>query len=103
MCRSLRRASPRVAFRLRLRRGYGLPGRHLLGPLADQIRQAGDLTRTPHSILKIGPEVDAESPARLLQACEGVPGLAAQVTSRTSTDLPLLDVVPKMAFAQVVV
>jgi hypothetical protein len=55
--KSLGRSFHRVAFRLRLRRGYGLPGRHLLGPLADQFRQAGDLTRTPHSVLKIGPEV----------------------------------------------
>src|SRR5438270_12806425 len=101
VARSLRRSPHRAAIRLRQRRGPGLPGRHLLRLLSDQLRPAGDWAGTPHAVLKIGPEVHSQPPARLLEAGERVPRRAARLTPRAPADLPLLDVVPKMPFAQV--
>ena len=75
----------------------------LLGLLADLIRQAGDLTQAPHTVLKIGPEVHSQLPARLLQAGKRVPRLTARLAPRAAADLPLLHVVPDVPFAQVVV
>src|SRR6516164_6396343 len=49
------------------RRGGNVPDRGFSGLLADLIRQPRDLTQAANPILKIGPEVDAQSAARLLQ------------------------------------
>ena len=55
------------------------------------------------SILEICPEVHAQPSTGLLQTRKRVPSPTPQLTSRAAADLPFLDVVPHVAFAEVVV
>src|SRR5512135_3090334 len=80
-------------------RGTLLAGPQLLRLLADQLRQRRDLTQSPHTVQEIRPEVHTQPPARLLQTRKRVPRPTSRFAPRAAADLPLLDVVPHMAFA----
>ncbi len=53
-------------------------------------------------ILEIFPEVHAQPSTGFLQACECVPRSTPRLTSRAAANLPFLDVVPHVTFAEVV-
>src|SRR5450759_3593214 len=86
-------------------RGAGrlFPGSGLLRLPANLSRQSRDLTQTSNAILKIRPEIDSQSPARLLQARKRVSRLTSQRAPSAPADLPLLHVVADVPLAQVVV
>src|SRR5450759_4975937 len=68
------------------------PGSGLLRLPANFSRQSRDLIKTSNAILKIRPEVNAQSSARLLKARKGVPRTSPQLTAGAAADLPLLHV-----------
>ena len=80
-----------------------LLGHRLLSFSADQLCQGRNSPAAAQPILEIFPEVHAQPSTGFLQACECVPRYRRPDSLRVlPTNLPFLDVVPHVTFAEVV-
>ena len=69
---------------------------------ADQLRQGKNPPAAAQPVLEVFPEVHAQPSTGLLETGKGVPRPTPCLAPRAAADLPLLDVVPHVAFAEVV-